>query len=209
MFPLGNAYFIGCKVINFVHHDLALTIGISDSGYRWLSESLPVKSDYDLGEFGYDFRRTPGSGGLGTASRESVRQLAQFFVSVIFQTGQILETHRIGQLGRPVCLVEIQPDSHYGEINHSGTDAVLHKYPADLLLTDPDVIRPLYPRFDALSVQIIAYSKSHYGCHGESIRSFQTTVPEQYGEGEILSRRRMPDMVTLAASRRLRLGRND
>ena len=69
---MGNAYFIGCKVINFVHHDLALTIGISDSGYRWLSESLPVKSDYDLGEFVNDFRCASGSGGLGTASGKCV-----------------------------------------------------------------------------------------------------------------------------------------
>ena len=162
MFPLGNAYFIGCKVINFVHHDLALTIGISDSGYRWLSESLPVKSDYDLGEFGYDFRRTPGSGGLGTASRESVRQLAQFFVSVIFQTGQILETHRIGQFGRPFRLVEIQPDSNYGEFNCPGMDSVFHKYPADFLLTDPDVIWPLYPGLKVFCPKIITYAQRHY-----------------------------------------------
>ena len=83
MFPLGNAYFIGCKVINFVHHDIALTIGISDNGNRWLSESLSVKPDDDLTEFGYDFRRTPWGGGLSAAPCESVRQLFQFFVSVI------------------------------------------------------------------------------------------------------------------------------
>ena len=93
---MGNAYFIGCKVINFVRHGIALTSGISDSGYRLLSESLPVKSDYDLGEFGYDFRRASWGFGLGAAPCERVRKMAQFFVSVIFQAGQFLETHWIG-----------------------------------------------------------------------------------------------------------------
>ncbi len=147
----------------------------------------------------------------GEAAADFFFQPGQLGRDVVALSGQFGQGDGIGEIRRPVPLVEIESDADDAFTQETFFQDVLDQDAADLAVRDPDVIGPFDAPFDPVSEQIIPDREGGQLRDEQHVRHGHPDIPVaiQDAESEIRARARIPGVGPLSAPRRLGDGGHD
>ena len=140
---------------------------------------------------------------MGEAPADFCVQQRQLFPGVVVLAGQLLEAHRIGELRRPVGLVDVEAYSDNAFGYHFSVQNVLYEYAADFAHAHPDVVVPFDPGLYAVLQHVVTYAERGGAGDEQQVSGHEIARPEQNAESEVGSGGGMPAVSTLSAAGRL------
>ena len=124
----------------------------------------------------------------------------QLLVDVVALPSQFAQRHGIRQIFGPAAFVYIQANPYDAVVYEIPLEDVLDENAADLLVFDPDVVRPFDARTNPSCGQIAEQRKGGYASKVESFACRKVFRVEDDGESEVLSRSGILSVSTLSAT---------
>ena len=138
-----------------------------------------------------------------SVAAENLIEGLKFGVDVILLAGKILKRNWIRKIVRPAFFIYIKAYSYDAGFNVLSVKDILYQDSADLLVADPDVVGPLYPRFYAVGLKIPDKGDGSYMGNQDAVAGGKEAGPENDSKGKVAPRGRIPGVEALSTARRL------
>ena len=137
---------------------------------------------------------------LEEAAADFIVKVLELAPQGVFQPGQFLEAHGVGEVCRPAGFVQVESYADDAVAHAVSVQGVLYEDAADLALADPDVVGPFDAGLDAVAKQVIPYAQGSGAGDADNVFYREVSRLEEQAESEVFPGGGMPGVGALSAA---------